>query len=81
MTIAEIAAVAKKIEAVEPVILTDAKTLLTTFGPEAAALFPKIGGDLTTAGQVLDFLSRSTPQLTSGFDAAIAFLTQLEAAL
>ena len=81
MTLAEIVAAAKKIEAVEPAVLTDVQTALTTFGPEISAEFPKIGTDIAKAQQVVSFLSKSNPALLSGFDKVLAFLTTLEAAL
>lgn len=80
-TLQEVVAVAKNVPTVDPVIMTNASTILSQFGAELATDFPKISADIPKAQSVIAFLSKSSPELRSGWDAAIAFLKTLEAAL
>jgi len=81
MKLSDAVALAKKFESVEPIVLSDAKTALTSFGPAIAEEFPKIGADLAKANAVVDFLSQSNASFLANFDKTLAFLTQLETVL
>ena len=76
MTLTEAVAVAKKLPAVDPQVVVDAQTILAIGAPEVAAQFPKSVSQNGT--DVLSFLPKLTPQLLTGWDAAIVFLTSLE---